>query len=213
MLVPSFHYMYQCPHVLRLRTNDDLLSMPTMHIRYIPMMLGPWSIIYHAEGGAPHAIHHNLANFPLVCAPSLVITGTCSKIAQGGGQCGASASGACCPTGQCCSQYGYCGVDTAHCGVGCQQQFSVQNSCGNTASVFPPPKPSPQVQSSPPGNKVASPANTTQPARVNPPISNTGEQWFAKEGWELGSSYIRYYTRAILLAFPIFGFHQCSFDV
>ncbi|KAK0728914.1 hypothetical protein B0T21DRAFT_203386 [Apiosordaria backusii] len=32
-----------------------------------------------------------------------------------------------CPAGQCCSQYGWCGVTSEHCGAGCQSGFG---TCG-----------------------------------------------------------------------------------
>jgi len=38
-----------------------------------------------------------------------------------------------CPTGQCCSQYGYCGTADAHCGAGCQSEFGKCN--GVTAAT------------------------------------------------------------------------------
>ncbi|OLN83704.1 Chitin deacetylase-like protein 9 [Colletotrichum chlorophyti] len=46
------------------------------------------------------------------------------------GACGSSANGATCAGstfGNCCSQYGYCGSSTAHCGTGCQSTYG---SCG-----------------------------------------------------------------------------------
>ena len=36
-----------------------------------------------------------------------------------------------CPSGECCSQYGYCGTTSKHCGAGCQSEFG---KC-NTAST------------------------------------------------------------------------------
>lgn len=47
----------------------------------------------------------------------------CSVTASPGGACGASAGGACCPSGQCCSQFGWCGIQSGHCGTGCQSLF------------------------------------------------------------------------------------------
>jgi len=37
------------------------------------------------------------------------------------GKCGATDGR--CPTGQCCSKYGYCGTSNKHCGTGCQSEF------------------------------------------------------------------------------------------
>ncbi|KAK5673424.1 hypothetical protein QVD99_000871 [Batrachochytrium dendrobatidis] len=45
-----------------------------------------------------------------------------------------------CDPGECCSQYGYCDVTPAHCGVGCQPAFGV---CKNTPTSTSRPKPSP----------------------------------------------------------------------
>jgi len=50
---------------------------------------------------------------------------TCSRTAAPGAQCG---GGTCCPSGQCCSQYGWCGVTSGHCATGCQKSFG---SCWN----------------------------------------------------------------------------------
>ncbi|KAI1374212.1 carbohydrate-binding module family 18 protein [Hypoxylon crocopeplum] len=38
------------------------------------------------------------------------------------GRCG-TGIGTACPSGQCCSQYGYCGTTTAYCSTGCQKGF------------------------------------------------------------------------------------------
>jgi len=47
-------------------------------------------------------------------------------VASIGGRCGRDI--AVCPSGQCCSSVGYCGITSSHCGVGCQSQFG---KCGN----------------------------------------------------------------------------------
>ncbi|GFR42458.1 hypothetical protein Agub_g3365 [Astrephomene gubernaculifera] len=47
----------------------------------------------------------------------------CAAYAGLGGQCGSSDGDKCCPSGQCCSRYGNCGVTTAHCGTGCQAAY------------------------------------------------------------------------------------------
>ncbi|CAG8528322.1 1732_t:CDS:2 [Ambispora gerdemannii] len=46
------------------------------------------------------------------------------------GQCG-SAQGTQCPSGQCCSQYNYCGTTSDYCGTGCQSGFGTCTSGGN----------------------------------------------------------------------------------
>lgn len=43
---------------------------------------------------------------PASPSPAPAGGGSCTTYAQGGGSCGAAAGGACCPSGQCCSQYG-----------------------------------------------------------------------------------------------------------
>ncbi|KAF8060357.1 endochitinase [Scenedesmus sp. PABB004] len=70
----------------------------------------------------------------------------CVRVAAPGGQCGATSGGACCPSGQCCGQYGWCGVTSDHCGIGCQP---LVGKCGSTPSPPPPPPPPPPVPSPP----------------------------------------------------------------
>jgi len=41
------------------------------------------------------------------------------------GKCGKSEGR--CPSGQCCSKYGYCGRSSAHCKIGCQSEFGICN--------------------------------------------------------------------------------------
>jgi hypothetical protein len=50
-------------------------------------------------------------------SPAPASGGSCTTYAQGGGSCGAAAGGACCPSAQCCSQYGEWG-NLKGCGVG-----------------------------------------------------------------------------------------------
>ncbi|OEL16989.1 Agglutinin isolectin 2 [Dichanthelium oligosanthes] len=45
-------------------------------------------------------------------------------------QCGSQAGGAMCPKNLCCSQYGFCGIGAAYCGVGCQSQCSPPDAFG-----------------------------------------------------------------------------------
>lgn len=42
-------------------------------------------------------------------------------------QCGWQASGALCPNGLCCSQFGWCGTADAYCGAGCQSRCRRSN--------------------------------------------------------------------------------------
>lgn len=50
------------------------------------------------------------------------------------GTCGGS-SGFVCPTGQCCSQYGWCGTTSAYCGAGCQPTYG---TCSGSGTPPPP---------------------------------------------------------------------------
>lgn len=54
------------------------------------------------------------------------------------GTCG-GANGYICETGTCCSQYGWCGVTTDHCGAGCQTAFGQCNGGGGTPTPTPTP--------------------------------------------------------------------------
>ncbi|KAI8799981.1 hypothetical protein BJ742DRAFT_843320 [Cladochytrium replicatum] len=48
------------------------------------------------------------------------------------GQCGSiSGKAVACPTGQCCSKYGYCGTTSEYCGSGCQSAFGSCSPSGN----------------------------------------------------------------------------------
>ena len=47
------------------------------------------------------------------------------------GRCGSSV-GTQCPSGQCCSQYGYCGTSNAHCNAGCQAKYGL---CKGTSTT------------------------------------------------------------------------------
>lgn len=42
-------------------------------------------------------------------------------------QCGSQAGGAVCPSNLCCSRYGYCGLGSGYCSIGCQ------SGCGLTS--------------------------------------------------------------------------------
>ncbi|KAK1541392.1 glycosyl hydrolase family 18 [Colletotrichum paranaense] len=39
-----------------------------------------------------------------------------------------------CPTGNCCSQYGFCGATAAHCGNGCQSDYGICNGTSTLSS-------------------------------------------------------------------------------
>lgn len=71
------------------------------------------------------------------------------------GTCGAAHGGTTCgnwPDGTCCSQYGYCGKTTAHCGEGCQS-----GPCTNGPA---PPGPSPAPAHNPTGSLRVNPSTT-----------------------------------------------------
>jgi peptidoglycan/xylan/chitin deacetylase (PgdA/CDA1 family) len=57
-------------------------------------------------------------------------TGTVSPDTTCGGT-----KGYICKTGECCSQYGYCGTGTTYCGTGCQSKFSLCTTSGSTGST------------------------------------------------------------------------------
>jgi Chitin recognition protein len=59
---------------------------------------------------------------PVVPATAAPVTAS-QPIAPSGGACGSTAGNARCPSPQCCSQYGYCGLTTAHCTAGCQANY------------------------------------------------------------------------------------------
>lgn len=61
-----------------------------------------------------------------------VVAGGGSKISQNG-KCGSSNGLTCLgsDSGNCCSQYGYCGDSDAYCGKGCQSGFG---ECGQTTT-------------------------------------------------------------------------------
>jgi Chitin recognition protein len=63
---------------------------------------------------------------PVVPATAAPVTAS-QPIAASGGACGSTAGNARCPSPQCCSQYGYCGLTTAHCTTGCQANFGTCN--------------------------------------------------------------------------------------
>jgi len=48
-----------------------------------------------------------------------------STVTSTNGKCGAKDG--VCPTGECCSKYGYCGRSEKHCGTGCQSEFGQCN--------------------------------------------------------------------------------------
>jgi len=46
-----------------------------------------------------------------------------------------------CPTGQCCSQFGFCGTSSAHCDASCQSTYSSSPSCPVNGGTTPAPAP------------------------------------------------------------------------
>lgn len=66
----------------------------------------------------------------------------CSSTAAMGGACG---NGVCCPSSQCCSQYGWCGITTAHCGTGCQTSWGKCTGTGNRSPSPVRKSPSPRL--------------------------------------------------------------------
>lgn len=82
-----------------------------------------------------------------------------------GGACGAAVN-ARCPSGQCCSQWGYCGVTSGHCGSGCQSSYSASNSaCAGGPAPAPTPTPAPNPTPVPTPTPTPTPGCTdTYPA-------------------------------------------------
>lgn len=82
-----------------------------------------------------------------------------------GGSCGAAVN-ARCTTGQCCSQWGYCGITSSHCSTGCQPFYSASNSaCAGSGSVAPAPPP------------------TTTPTPPPPTTTGCVDTYAACQGW------------------------------
>ncbi|KAK4183924.1 hypothetical protein QBC35DRAFT_517912 [Podospora australis] len=82
---------------------------------------------------------------------------------QDGGRCGSGVGR--CPDGQCCSDYGFCGLTVDHCHplFDCQEQYGV---CG-----WPPPEPPrPSTSSTPP---VVIPSSTSTPPVIIPSSTST----------------------------------------
>ncbi|KXS12965.1 hypothetical protein M427DRAFT_387679 [Gonapodya prolifera JEL478] len=59
------------------------------------------------------------------------------------GMCGGGNGNTKCPSGQCCSQYGYCGNGNAYCGTGCQSGFGTCGGAAAQGAVVPVPAPPP----------------------------------------------------------------------
>jgi len=55
-----------------------------------------------------------------------------SKPTSTNGKCGKDNNNTVCPSGQCCSKYGYCGTSEKHCGSNCQSKFG---KCFNTTTT------------------------------------------------------------------------------
>jgi len=92
------------------------------------------------------------------------------------------ANGYVCPTGQCCSQYNWCGTTAQYCGAGCQSAFGVCTAGGSTTSgtssggsaqaAAPAASPSASVASAAapaasPAAPAASPASGTTTSKVS----------------------------------------------
>jgi len=56
----------------------------------------------------------------------IALVSTVSAVTSANGECGAGKGS--CPSGTCCSKYGYCGTSSAHCGVGCQAKYGLCSS-------------------------------------------------------------------------------------
>lgn len=74
---------------------------------------------------------------PLSCGSCVVddFTSDISTSTSSDGACGPDGGGAVCPSGQCCSQYGYCGATAEHCEASCLRDFSAPDSECVTGSV------------------------------------------------------------------------------
>ncbi|CAK7228780.1 hypothetical protein SBRCBS47491_007022 [Sporothrix bragantina] len=91
------------------------------------------------------------------------------------GRCGADGGNAKCPAGQCCSQWGYCGVGAEFCNpiALCQSQFGSCLGASQSSTAAPPPTstaapPPPPVTTTP-----APPPTTTSAAPPPPPITTS----------------------------------------
>ncbi|GKT47910.1 chitin deacetylase ARB_04768 [Colletotrichum spaethianum] len=89
--------------------------------------------------------------------------GTCG--ASNGRQCFGSSAG------NCCSQYGWCGSTTEHCGTGCQSAYGTCNSGSNPSSSA-----APASSGTPASSGGATRASSTNPAAAtNTKISTNGQ--------------------------------------
>lgn len=71
------------------------------------------------DTGKSGAMTFEASSFPVVVDPSSLTTST-------DGSCGTGTTSLCtgeATGGQCCSQYGFCGATSAHCGTGCQSAY------------------------------------------------------------------------------------------
>jgi hypothetical protein len=96
-----------------------------------------------------------------------------------GGACGANAK-ARCPSTQCYSQNGWCGVTAAHCNSMCQATWSASNSnCRGGAA--PPPTPRTPAAPQPPAQPPSRPP-TQPPAPTGATSTSTGVSYHLYEG-------------------------------
>ncbi|RPA82141.1 glycoside hydrolase/deacetylase [Ascobolus immersus RN42] len=93
---------------------------------------------------------------PFVLAVAASPTGLVKRVVSPDGTCG-PANGYTCETGECCSQYGWCGVTTDHCGAGCQSAFGKCN--GST-----PPPPTTTTTTKPTSTPTPTPTPTPPPS-------------------------------------------------
>lgn len=88
------------------------------------------------------------------------------------GSCSAINGGGTCPSGLCCSQFGWCGTTAAYCGSGCQPLYG--NPClGNSASAPPAATSSATKTASRTASRTASSTNTATAIPSPSPSSAT----------------------------------------
>ncbi|CAK7235972.1 hypothetical protein SCUCBS95973_009446 [Sporothrix curviconia] len=96
------------------------------------------------------------------------------------GRCGADGGNAKCPAGQCCSQWGYCGVGAEFCNpiALCQSDFGSCLGASQSATAAPPPTstaapPPPPVTTTPPAPPPPAPTTTTRAPPPPPPVTTS----------------------------------------
>jgi hypothetical protein len=117
-------------------------------------------------------------------SPEAVVRAVASNISPDE-TCG-GASGYTCPTGQCCSKYGWCGTTAAYCGADCQSGFGTCTAGGSTTGGSAPaaapkapaaapaaPAPAPAAPAPAPAAASPSPAAAAAPAVAPGGSANT----------------------------------------